>query len=183
MDEQVKKLFDGLESIDKQVQYESYQKILAITENEVDWAYEVWDELLQNLISIDHHTRSRAAQFLSNLAISDPENRMFADFPALWKVTKDPKFVTARHCLQTIWKVGLAGEKQREMLVNHLSERFIHCVGEKNFTLIRYDIIQGLKYLYDEVKTEEIKRKASELIELEKDNKYQKKYAKVWKHA
>ena len=52
---------------------------------------------------------------------------------------------------------------------------------EKNCTLIRYDIIQGLKNLYNEVKDETIKEKALELIETEEDLKYRKKYASVWK--
>jgi len=47
--------------------------------------------------------------------------------------------------------------------------------------LIRYDIIQGLRNLYNEVHDESIKQKALELIETEEDLKYRKKYASVWK--
>jgi hypothetical protein len=47
--------------------------------------------------------------------------------------------------------------------------------------MIRYDIVQGLHNLYDEVKDEEIRTKALELIETEQDLKYRKKYAGVWK--
>jgi hypothetical protein len=47
--------------------------------------------------------------------------------------------------------------------------------------LIRYDIIQGLRNLYDEVKDEKIKQTALELIETEEDLKYRRKYASVWK--
>jgi hypothetical protein len=47
--------------------------------------------------------------------------------------------------------------------------------------LIRYDIIQGLRNLYDEVKDEKIREKALALIETEEDTKYRKKYATVWK--
>ncbi|GIQ63917.1 hypothetical protein PACILC2_24850 [Paenibacillus cisolokensis] len=37
-------------------------------------------------------------------------------------VTKDKQFVTARHTLQSIWKIGLTGTKQKEMVVNGPSE-------------------------------------------------------------
>ena len=68
--------------------------------------------------------RAIAAQVLCNLAKSDPEQRMLRDFPALLAVTKDKRFVTARHTLQALWKVGLAGQVQRQMLVDGLAGRF-----------------------------------------------------------
>jgi hypothetical protein len=48
--------------------------------------------------------------------------------------------------------------------------------------LIRYDIIQGLRNLYDEVKDETVREKALALIESEEDMKYRKKYATVWRN-
>ncbi len=102
---------------------------------------------------------------------------MLRDFSALWEV----KFVTARHSLQSIWKVGLAGPEQREMVLNHIIERFKNGMNEKHYILIRYDMIVGLKHLYDEVKDEHIKEISMELIESEEDNKYRKKYLSAWK--
>ena len=183
MDNTIQDYFINLESKDKDVQYESFNHILAATKEEVDWAYEVWDQLVEGLTDSDNHKRSRYAQFLSNLAKSDPEKRMLQDFPALWEVTKDKRFVTARHSLQSIWKVGLAGPEQKEMVINHLVDRFTNCLDEKNYTLVRFDIIQDLRNLYDEVKDEEIKQKALALIEEVDDPKYQKKYASVWKNV
>ena len=183
MDAQVQRYFNDLESPDREVQYEAYKNLLSITKKEVDWAYDVWDELLLDLNNPDNHTRSRAAQFLSYLAISDPEKRMLNDFPALWEVTRDSKFVTARHSLQAIWRVGLAGDEQKELVINHFTDRFKNSIEEKNHTLIRYDIIQGLKNLFDETKKVDIKQKSLELIATEEDSKYQKKYATVWKNT
>lgn len=97
MDSIIQSYFENLESKDKDVRYEAYKNILAATEKEVDWTYVVWDRLKEDLTHPDNHRRSRSAQFLSNLAISDPEKRMLKDFKVLWEVTKDPKFVTARH--------------------------------------------------------------------------------------
>lgn len=64
-----------------------------------------------------------------------------------------------------------------------LERRFEECISEKNCTLIRYDILQGFQNLYDEVKDEQIKEKALELIETENDLKYRKKYASLWKRS
>jgi hypothetical protein len=183
MEEQVQRYFDDLESPGREIQFEAYKNLLSVTKEEVDWAYEVWDKLLQDLNDRDNHTRSRAAQFLSYLAISDPEKRMLNDFPLLWEVTRDSKFVTARHSLQSIWRVGLAGDEQQALLMKHFIERFRTCIEEKNYTLIRYDIIQGLRNLYDETKKVDIKQISLDLIATEEDSKYQKKYATVWRNT
>lgn len=181
MDSMTQSYFDNLEAKDKNLQYEAFNNIIAATGEKVDWAYDVWDKLKEWLTDSDNHRRSRAAQFLAGLAISDPEKRMLNDFPALWKVTKDPKFVTARHSLQSIWKVGLAGIEQKELVLNHFIDRFENGADEKNYTLIRYDMIVGLRKLFDEVNDEHIKQTAMELIDIEEDEKYRKKYMSVWK--
>ena len=181
MDSATRTYFANLEAKDKDVQYEAFTTIIAVIKEEVDWAYEVWDQLRDWLTDSDNRRRSRAAQFLAGLAKSDPEKRILSDFPALWEVTKDPRFVTARHSLQSIWKVGLAGMEQKELVIQHLVDRFQNGADEKHYTLIRFDIIQGLKNLYDELKDEEIKKIAMDLIETEEDIKYRKKYRTVWK--
>ena len=118
--------FEKSKSGDKDERYEAYQNILNVTDQKVDWAYEIWDQLLEDLTHKDNHQRSRAAQYLANLAKSDPKNKMLQDFPKLWEVTKDEKFVTARHSLQAIWKVGLAGAAQKEMVMEYMVDRFKH---------------------------------------------------------
>jgi hypothetical protein len=95
---------------------------------------------------------------------------------------KDERFVTARHCMQALWKVGAAGKKQRKLLVESLEGRFRECIAEKNCTLIRYDIVQSLRNVYDAVGDEAVKAKALELIEREADLKYRKKYASLWRN-
>ncbi|PIC98828.1 MULTISPECIES: hypothetical protein [unclassified Sporosarcina] len=181
MDSTIKRLFENLRDEDKEVQYEALMKLFDITNEKVNWAYEVWDQLLTDLTEGDNHQRSRAAQFLCNLAISDPEKRMVKDFPMVWAVTKDKKFVTARHSLKSIWKIALAGAEQKELVLNTLANRFTNGTDEKNYTLIRYDIIESLRKLYDEIKDEQVKKLALDLIEKEEDKKYKKKYASVWK--
>jgi len=172
---------DNLRSTDRDLQNQAFTYFIEATNQPVDWAYEVWDGMVADLKHKDNHRRAIAAQVLCNLAKSDPQKRMPKDFEALLAVTKDERFVTARHCLQALWKVGAAGKEQQAMLLEGLELRFKECGDEKNCTLIRYDIIQGIKNLYDEVKDEKIREKALELIETEEDLKYRKKYAGVWK--
>jgi hypothetical protein len=172
---------NNLWSKDRQLQNEAFFYILSVTEKPVDWAYDVWDEIVVNLGHTDNHNRAIAAQVLCSLAKSDPKVRLLKDFKVLLAVTKDDQFVTARHCMQSLWKVGVAGEKQQKILVDGLSVRFKECISEKNCTLIRYDIIQSLRNVYDVQKDEIIRERALELIETEDDLKYRKKYARLWK--
>lgn len=181
MDSKIRKHLDNLRSEERELQNQAFFYILEATEKPVDWAYEVWDELVEGLQHKDNHVRAISAQCLCNLAKSDPDNRMQKDFAALMAVTKDKRFVTARHCLQSIWKVGVSGKKMQKTVVEAFAERFRDCAAEKNCTLIRYDIIVGLKNLYEEVKDEKIKETALELIETEEDLNYRRKYASVWK--
>lgn len=171
----------NIHALDKNIQGESYQYLLDATSQPVDWAYDAWDELVCDLVSPDNRLRSIAAQLLCNLAKSDPKNRILKDFNALLNVTRDEKFVTARHALQSLWKIGAVGPKHRKKLLAGLATRFNDCASEKNCTLIRYDIIVAHKTLHDAASHESIRTQALALIETEPDLKYRKKYAGVWK--
>jgi hypothetical protein len=172
---------NNLWSSDRDLQNQAFTAILKATDKPVDWAYEVWDEVVANLSHPDNHNRAIAAQVLCNLAKSDPKGRILKDFDALLAVTRDERFVTARHCLQVLWKVGAAGKKQQKRLVDGLAVRFAECTTEKNCTLIRYDISQSLRNLYDAAHDETVRERALELIETEPDLKYRKKYAGLWR--
>jgi hypothetical protein len=150
---------------DREQQNQAFFYILKVTDKPVDWAYEAWDDIVKNLNHKDNHNRAIAAQILCALAKSDPKERILKDFDKL----------------QALWKVGVAGKKQQQRLMDGLTYRFTECAAEKNCTLIRYDILQSLRNVYDATKDERIKIKALELIETEKDIKYQKKYSTVWK--
>ena len=181
MEKAIRTHLDNIRSEDGQLQNKAYTFLIEKTEKPVDWAYAAWDELVDGLTHEDNHVRAISSQLLANLARSDPKGRIFKDFENLLSVTKDARFVTARHCLQSIWKVGLAGKKQGQLVMAGLEQRYRECAKEKNGTLIRYDIIQDLRNLYDAVKDEAMKEKALELIETETDLKYKKKYLTVWK--
>jgi hypothetical protein len=173
---------DNVRSADAQLQNQAFTELLAATGEPVDWAYAAWDELLAGLTHKDNHVRAISAQLLCNLAKSDPKRRMLKDFDALLNVTRDERFVTARHTLQALWKVGAAGEQQERKLLEGLEQRFQECVHEKSGTLIRYDILQSMRNLYDATKHDSIRSRALELIETEQDAKYKKKYTTLWKN-
>ncbi|MFN8375614.1 MAG: hypothetical protein U0694_22425 [Anaerolineae bacterium] len=182
MDDTTRTYLNNLYSADKELQNVAFFALLDITEQPVDWAYEVWDDLVKNLAHKDNHVRAIAAQLLCSLAKSDPQKRMLRDFAALLAVTKDERFVTARHCMQALWQVGIVDKEQQQTYMNGLQTRFQECAAEKNCTLIRYDIAQSLRSVYDVVKDEKIRSLALALIESEDDLKYRKKYAGLWKH-
>lgn len=181
MDKTIRTNVDNIRSQDKTLQNKAYAYILEATDKPVDWAYEIWDEMVEGLTHKDNHVRAISAQVLSNLAKSDPRNRMLKDFDKLLHVTKDERFVTARHCLQSLWKVGIAGKKQQKVYMGGLEHRFRECVTEKNCTLIRYDILQSMRNVYDVVHDEKIREKVLELIEIEEDHKYRRKYESLWR--
>ncbi|MEW4221678.1 hypothetical protein [Rossellomorea marisflavi] len=181
MKQSVQNHFQNLSCPSKQIQYEAYQSIMDIKKKPGDWAYEVWDELVNELSSPDPHARSRAAQFLARLSISDPEKRIIRDFSGIWAVTYDEKFVTARHALQEIWRIGLAGDKQFELVWSHMEERFKNCEGEKNFTLVRADLIQSVKSLSFYRNDDTRSLMVEEWIESIPDEKNRKKYWSIWR--
>lgn len=181
MDSHTRKAFTDIYAEDRNLQNTAFQQLIRETDQTVPWAYEVWDELIAALKHRDNHVRAIAAQVLCNLAKSDPQKRMLRDFPALLALTHDERYVTARHCMQTLWKVGVAGEEQLRPYLDGLTARFTECAVEKNGTLTRYDICQSLKNTYDVVRDEAVKETALKLIETETDLKYRKKYAGLWK--
>jgi hypothetical protein len=174
---------DSLKSDDKSSQDRAFESLSAMTEAPVDWAYDVWDELLGLIAKGDNRQRAIAGQVLCNLAKSDPKERMVKDTAALLALTRDERFVTARHCLLSLWKIAIVGARQRMAVVDGLVKRFKECGAEKNGTLIRYDIQCTLRRVYDAEPDEKLRATAEGLIALEEDAKYRKKYATAWRGA
>ncbi|GAB1820624.1 hypothetical protein [Herbidospora sp. RD11066] len=173
--------FGDLWSKERDRQNAAYTATMRATERPVPWAYQVWDDVVANLRHEDNHNRAIAAQVLCNLAISDPDERILDCLAPLIQVTRDSRFVTARHCLQSLWKIGLAGPGQRGAVVAALAARFADAAPEKNATLIRFDIVVGLRKLYEATGDETIEPQALALIDTENDPKYRGKYAKAWR--
>ena len=167
-------------SADAERQGVAYQEMLTLTVEPVDWADSVMTEVFLQLSDTNNRNRSIAAQLLCRLAKSDGSKRILGDFPKLFSVVKDERFVTARHALQSMWMVACVGGPYRKKVLESLNKWYFECVSHKNCTLIRYDIIESLRKIYDEVKDEKIPALAESLIEQELDSKYQKKYRTLW---
>ena len=172
---------NNLKSTDKDRQNHAYQTLMDLTAEPVDWAYEVWDGLLWLTANGDNRQRSIAGQLICNLAKSDPEARIVRDAERLIAVTRDERFVTARHVLLALWKIAIVGNPQRNAVVDGLRRRFKECAAEKNCTLIRYDIQCVFRKIYEATAEESLRSTAEQLICLEEDAKYRKKYATVWR--
>ena len=183
MEDRVKELFAARESSDRAASYQALVELFEITERPVAWAYEVWDQMVEDLAHRDGHKRSFAAQLLARLAISDPEARMLGDFAAVAAVTRDEKTVTARHALQSLWRIGLAGPDRAKLVVDALEKRFGECASEKNASLVRSDAVAALRCLADALKDDAIADRAKALIDSETDPKAQRKHRDAWKNA
>lgn len=51
--------FENLEAKGKTLQLEAFHNIITATKEEVDWSYEVWDQLKAWLTDPDNHRRAR----------------------------------------------------------------------------------------------------------------------------
>lgn len=177
----VPSMFADLWTADRERQNAAYTSMMAATAAPVPWAPDVWDTVVANLTHPDNHNRAIAAQILCNLAAHEPTGRILDHLVVLVDVTRDKRFVTARHCLQSLWKVGTAGEVQRRAIVAALRQRYVECAPEKNATLIRNDIVVGLRHLYDATGDPTVEATARTLIDQETDLKYRRKYAAHWR--
>jgi hypothetical protein len=182
MVKEIRELFAARDSGDKKKSYDALVRLFELAEHEVEWAYDVWDTLVSDLTHRDLHKRAFSAQMLARLAISDPDERMLKDFPAVTAVMQDESFVVARHTLQSLWRIGLAGQAQRTLVLEALCARFRDCDGKKNASLVRTDVIACLRRLADAVGDDgAIEKQAAILMDAEPDEKQQKKQRAAWR--
>jgi predicted nucleic-acid-binding protein len=181
MNKNIQKQIEELGSTDDKIRMDALQNLLKITESKVDWVYEVWDLLLEKLVNENSYQRSIGVKLLCNLAKSDIENRLATSLDRLLVHTKDDKFITSRQCIQSIWKIAAANKPNREKVVKHLEKRFVECIDEKHYNLLRQDIIQSMLALYKAEKDDTLLARAQALIEKEQEPKYRKQYEALLK--
>jgi hypothetical protein len=145
--------------------------LLAMADGPVPWAEAAWPTLLAALGAKDNHQRAFAAQLLARLAISAPA-RALEDLPAIAALLRDPRTVTARLTVQSIWRIGLAGPKHARRAADALALRFHDCAGDKTADAIRLDIMISLGRLGAALTGEaraELDATAARLIDSEAD--------------
>lgn len=165
---------------DRTRQNAAYHTMLTATSEPVDWGAAVWDDTVARLGDGDNHNRSIAAQLLCHLAVAEPDRAVQA-VPDLVEVTRDKRFVTARHCLQALWRVAAGGQAPRDAVLDALVDRFRDCGNEKNATLIRADIVEALGRIDAMAPNEQLKQRTLQLIDTEGHDKYRAKYLRLWK--
>jgi hypothetical protein len=179
----VEALFAARRSSDRDRAYEALRTLFRMTEQPVDWAYDVWPDLLDDLSAREGSTRAFAAQMLARLAISDPDGRMLNDFPRLASVMNDEKTVTARHTLQSLWRIGRAGAAQRELVVSAMVARFEGCADEKGARLVRRDVVAALGRLWRATAEASVRERADALVDAEPSEEERKKQRAAWQEA
>lgn len=117
--------------------------LLTMADAPVAWAEAAWPALIAALGAKDNHQRAFAAQLLARLAISAPA-RALEDLPAIAALLRDPRTVTARLTVQSIWRIGLAGPKHARRAADALALRFHDCDGDKTADATRLEIMISL---------------------------------------
>ena len=181
MDTTVREQFDLLSSTDDTLRMVALQTILKLTDQKVDWIYEVWDELLNKIKSENSFQRSIGIMVVCNLAKSDTQDRLSDCLDLLLAHTRDEKFITSRQCIQSIWKVAATGGQALDKILDHLEKRYRECTNEKHYNLIRADIIHSIRSIYDAEKDETLLTLARTLMTEEKEARYQRKYEAILK--
>ena len=80
MNKTIQANMNNLWSADREAQNTAFHFMLKVTDKPVDWAYDVWDELVENLRHKDNHNRAIAAQVLCNLANITTRLSLLRDF-------------------------------------------------------------------------------------------------------
>lgn len=145
MNENIKKLVDELGSKNNKVRKNALDTLLDMTQEKVDWVYEVWGTLVDKLASDNSYQRSIGIFLLSNLIKSDYEHRFFEVIDRYLELMEDEKFITSRQTIQTSWKVAIQLDELRDKIIHYLLKMF----SENKFlslhaNLIRKDIIMSL---------------------------------------
>ncbi len=179
MNKVVKESIDNLASTDDKIRFAALQSILKMTDDKVNWVYEVWNDLVDKLDDKNSYQRSVAILVLCNLAKSDAENRIEACLHCLLAHTRDEKFITTRQCIQNIWKVAASNRQARDVVLDHLEKQFAECAGEKHYNLIRSDIIQSMRLLSDCDHDGRLLARAKDLAKTEPEEKYRKQYEAI----
>ena len=179
MSEHIKELVKELGSKDNKIRKNALDIMLKLTQEKVDWVYEIWDILVDKLNSKNSYQRTIGVFLLSNLAKSDYEGRFLEIIDRYLQLTEDEKFIASRQTIQSSYKVAIAIKQLKDKIVNHLIKMFSenkHLNSHAN--LIRKDIVQSLCNInnaYQDIDLIEIKLK----IEMNCFNKERKELEKI----
>lgn len=169
------KLFIELESKNDKIRFPAFKKIHEMTNKKVKWIYDKWFVLIEKTNSENSFQRSIGLTLLANLAKSDTENRFEKIIDDYLKHFDDEKFITARLCIQNVWKIAVANKKLLKKIIGNLESSYSensHLNTHAN--LIKQDIIGSLAKISVLGKNKNAAELIESFIENENDIKFQK---------
>lgn len=173
-------LFIDISSKDDVIRYSALQTLLKLTENKVEWVYDQWYELSDNLESDNSYQRSIGFMLLANLSKSDFDNRMGEIVKKLIQLFDDEKFLTSRQCIQNVWKIAICNTSYKHLVINELRKTYYENVHiNRHGNLIKQDVIFSLNKIYQSDNDNNIWLIINELIDAESDAKFVKALRKV----
>ena len=144
MNEEILELLRDLDSVDGNMRKPAFDRLIAITDEPVDWLEDVFEALKTKLYSKNAFQRSIGVMLLSNMAKSDKSDRLALCADRCFELLSDEKFMTARLTAQAVWKIAIARPSLRAKTVDAL----MHALGNSNASphpnLIRQDIVLSL---------------------------------------
>ncbi|RDU24933.1 hypothetical protein [Anaerosacchariphilus polymeriproducens] len=182
MDALLHQLCEDVSSKNNTVRKAALDKLLEMTEEQVEWVYDIWDIMVEKLSSENSYQRSIAVFVLAGLAKSDTQLRFASILEQYLSKANDDKFITSRQTLQQLWLIAISQESLCSKIVDFLYENFInnrHLTTHGN--LIRKDIIYSLSEIYKKRPDQVNLDKFEILIHLKCDEKESKELLKFLK--
>jgi hypothetical protein len=170
--QEIEKCFASLNDKNNKTRFAAFKELNSITEKKVNWIYERWFELIEKTESENSYQRTIGLTLLANLCKSDDENRFLKIIDKYIEHFDDEKFITARLCIQVVWKIAVAKEKLSKKIISALENAYwenIHLKDHAN--LIRQDIIGNLDQIYSKTKDKTVIKIARKLAKEETDKK------------
>jgi hypothetical protein len=91
--------------------------------------------------------------------------------------------VTARHALQSIWRVGLAGPDRVELVLEALTKRFREGSSDKHPALVRTDVVASLGNLFRSTGDPRVVARVEKLLATERGEAARSRQRAAWKAA
>lgn len=165
-------MFQTLESKDNNARYEAFKKLFELTEQKVDWIYDYWQTLVDMLSSRNSFHRSIGLLLIANLTRSDSEDK-FSDIADRYLTfLEDEKFITARLCLQNVWRIAVNKEAYRVIISDALKSAYSRNIHlKRNQNLIKQDVIFSLAKIAGFYKDEILSNEIEIIVKNETDKK------------
>lgn len=169
------KLFVDLESKNDKIRFPAFKKIHEATDEKVKWIYDKWFVLVEKTNSENSFQRSIGLTLLANLAKSDTENKFEKIIDNYLEHFEDEKFITARLCIQNVWKIAVVNKKHLKKIIGKLESSYSENIHFKTHAnLIKRDIIGSLAKISFLLKNKNAAESIESFIESESDLKFQK---------